>query len=117
MSSLIFSRTNALRHSVPLALVFGSLASASARVHAADSDSLDPVQLDEITVSAPAVKVVEHDATRAPIESRTITARIQVDPQALRTEYGALMLKPLDQPDERWCCDHRRHQLLSIIPQ
>jgi len=60
---------------------------------AAPALPFDPVQLDPITVSAPAAKIVDRDtATGAPIEQVTITARVQADPAALRTNYGALML-------------------------
>jgi UrcA family protein len=92
MTYLTSIRVNILSRILPVAFAVGAIALVSARAHAADSD-LDPVQLDPITVSAPAVKIVDRDAaTGAPIEQVTITARIQADPAALRTNYGALML-------------------------
>ena len=93
MTSLTSIRMNPLGRSLTVAFAVGALAFLSVRAHAADSDQLDPVQLDPITVSAPALKTVDRDAaTGAPIQVATVTARIQVDPAALRTEYGALML-------------------------
>ena len=89
MTYLTSIRANIL----PVAFAVGAIALVSARAHASDSDQFDPVQLDPITVSAPAVKIVDRDAaTGASIEQVTITARVQADPAALRTNYGALML-------------------------
>jgi hypothetical protein len=93
MTYLTSIRVNILGRVLPVALAVGAIALVSARAHAADPDQLDPVQLDPITVSAPAVKIVDHDpATGASIEQVTITARVQADPAALKTNYGALML-------------------------
>ena len=93
MTYLTSIRVNTLGRILPVAFAVGAIALVSARAHAADADQLDPVQLDTITVSAPAVKVVDRDAASgAPIEQVTITARVQADPAALRTNYGALML-------------------------
>jgi UrcA family protein len=93
MTNLTSIRVNILGRILPVAFAVGAIALVSARAHAADSDQLDPVQLDPITVSAPAGKVVDRDAaTGAPIEEVTLTARVQADPVALRTNYGALML-------------------------
>ena len=93
MTNLTSIRVNILGRILPVAFAAGAIALVSARAHAADPDQLDPVQLDPITVSAPAVKIVDRDtATGAPIEQVTITARVQADPAALRTNYGALML-------------------------
>ena len=93
MTNLTSIRVNILGHILPVAFAVGAIALVSARAHAADADQLDPVQLDPITVSAPAVKIVDRDAaTGAPIEEVTIKARVQADPVALRTNYGALML-------------------------
>ena len=93
MTYLTSIRVNILGRILPVAFAVGAIALVSARAHAADSDQLDPVQLDPITVSAPAVKIVDRDAaTGAYTEQVTITARVQADPAALRTEYGALML-------------------------
>ena len=92
MTYLTSIRVNILGRILPVAFAVGAIALVSARAHAADPDPLDPVQLDPITVSAPAVKIVDRDtATGAPIEQVTITARVQADPAALRTKYGALM--------------------------
>jgi hypothetical protein len=86
-------RVNILGRILPVAFLAGAIALLSARAHAADPDQLDPVQLDPITVSAPAAKIVDRDAaTGAPIEEVTLTARVQADSAALRTNYGALML-------------------------
>ena len=93
MTDLTSIRVNILGRILPVAFAVGAIALASARAHAADPDQLDPVQLDPITVSAPAAKIVDRDTlTGAPIEQVTITARVQADPAALRTNYGALML-------------------------
>ncbi len=93
MTNLTSIRVNILGRILPVAFAVGAIALVSARAHAADSDPLDPVQLDPITVSAPAAKVVDRDAASgAPIEEVTINARVQADPAALRTNYGALML-------------------------
>jgi hypothetical protein len=93
MTNLTSIRVNILGRILPVAFAVGAIALVSARAHAADSDQLDPVQLDPITVSAPAEKVVDRDAaTGAPIEEVTINARVQADPAALKTNYGALML-------------------------
>jgi hypothetical protein len=93
MTYLTSIRVNILGRILPVAFAVGAIALASARAHAADPDQLDPVQLDPITVSAPAAKIVDRDTlTGAPIEQVTITARVQTDPAALRTNYGALML-------------------------
>jgi len=88
MTYLTSIRVNILGRILPVAFAVGAIALVSARAHAADPDQLDP-----ITVSAPAVKIVDRDAaTGAPIEQVTITARVQADPAALKTNYGALML-------------------------
>jgi hypothetical protein len=93
MTYLTSIRMNMLSRILPVAFAAGAIALLSARAHAADTDQLDPVQLDAITVSAPAAKVVDRDAaTNAPIEQVTTTARVQADPAALKTNYGALML-------------------------
>lgn len=93
MTNFSCTRLNALPRSLPVALAVGGLAFAGARAYAADADSLDPVQLDPITVIAPSVKIVGRDAsTGAPIENATFSAEVRADPAALRTEYGALML-------------------------
>ena len=93
MTYLTSTRVNILGRILPVAFAVGAIALVSARAHAADLDQLDPVQLDPITVSAPAEKAIDRDAaTGAPIEQVTITGRVQADPAALRTNYGALML-------------------------
>jgi UrcA family protein len=94
MTYLTSSPVTRLSRSLHLALAVGALAFAGARVHAADADSLDPVQLDEITVSAPSAKTVGRDpATGGPIQQVTVTARVHADPASLKTEYGVLMLQ------------------------
>jgi hypothetical protein len=93
MTYLTSTRVNILGRILPVAFAVGAIALISTRAHAAEPDQLDPVQLDQITVSAPATKIVDHDAaTGATIEQVTITARVQADPAALKTNYGALML-------------------------
>jgi UrcA family protein len=92
MSYLTSIQVNPLSRSLPMALAVGALALMSARAHAADPDSLNPVQLDPITVSAPAENIVGRGEVGTPIEEVTSTARVQVDPKALTTEYGVLML-------------------------
>jgi UrcA family protein len=106
MTYLTSTRVNILGRVLPVAFAVGAIALVSARAHAADSDQLDPVQLDPITVSAPAVKIVDRDAaTNAPIEQVTRTARVQADPAALRTNYGALMLNYSVLDAARKACD------------
>jgi UrcA family protein len=98
-------RLNTLSRRLTLACAAGALAFASVGAGAADSDSLDPVQLDPIIVIAPTVKVVGRDAaTGAPIEEVTVSAQIPADPAALRTEYGALMLEYSVRDAARWAC-------------
>jgi hypothetical protein len=93
MTYLTSIRVNILGRFLPVAFAAGAIALVSARAHAADLDQINPVQLDAITVSAPAEKVVGRDsATGAPIEEVTVTASVQADPAALKTNYGALML-------------------------
>lgn len=93
MTYLTSIRVNTLGRILPVAFAAAAIALVSGRALAADADQLNPVQLDPITVAAPAAKVVDRDAaTGAPIEDVTITARVQADPAALKTNYGALML-------------------------
>jgi UrcA family protein len=91
MSYLTSIRMNAMRRSLPLAFAVGALA-LSAAAHAADPGQFNPVRLDPITVSAPSTNIVGRDAAGTPIEEVTSTASVQVDPVALTTEYGVLML-------------------------
>lgn len=78
MSYLTSIRVNILGRILPVAFAAGAIALVGARAHAADLDQLDPVQLDPITVTAPAVKIVDRDAASgAPIEDVTIKARVQ----------------------------------------
>jgi UrcA family protein len=93
MTHLTSIRVNILGRILPVAFAAAAIALVGARAHAADSDQLDPVQLDPITISAPAAKIVDrHTASFAPIQEVTVTARVQTDPAALTTDYGALML-------------------------
>jgi UrcA family protein len=83
---IIFGRTGALRTRLPTLLALGTLAFMSAGAYAAGPD--------EVTISAPSVKVVGHDeATNAPIEDVTKTATIQFDPVTLTTNSGVALLK------------------------
>jgi UrcA family protein len=91
MTYLTSIRMNTIRRSLPVAFA-GALALLSAAAHAADPDQFNPVRLDPITVSAPSTNIVGRDAIGTPIEEVTTTARVQVDPVALTTEYGVLML-------------------------
>jgi UrcA family protein len=94
MSNLTSIRENILGRILPVAFAAGAIALVSARAHAAETNGLNPIQLDPITVSAPTVKVIGRDAASgAPDEEVMVTARVEADPAALRTEYGALMLK------------------------
>jgi UrcA family protein len=92
MTNLTSIRMNTLGRSLPVALALAAIALVSARAHAADPDSFNPVQLDPITVSAPTENIVGRDDAGTPIEEVTSKARIEVDPAALTTEYGVLML-------------------------
>src|SRR5260370_957479 len=76
MSYLTSIQMNPLSRSLPMALAVGALALMSARVHAADPDSLNPVQLDPITVSAPAENIVGREEVGTPTEEGTSTARV-----------------------------------------
>src|SRR5258708_5796459 len=79
-------RGNALRRSLPIAFAIGALAVMSAGAHAQD--------LEEITISAPAVKTVRYElATFAPIEQSTVTARVAFDPVTLTTNSGVALFK------------------------
>jgi UrcA family protein len=94
MTDLPCTRLNPLCRRLPVALAVGGLAFAGARAYAVDADSLNPVQLDPITVIAPSVKILGRDAsTGASIENVAFSAEVRADPAALRTEYGALMLR------------------------
>jgi len=91
-------RVNTLRRSLPIALAIGALAVMSARARAQD--------LDEITISAPAVKAVGSDAaTLAPIEESTVTARVAFDPATLTTNSGVALLKDSVLEAARKACD------------
>ena len=92
MTYLTSIRMNTMRRSLPVAFAVGALALLSAGAQAADSDQFNPVRLDPITVSAPSTRIVGRDELGTPIEEVTSTARVQVDPAALATEYGVLML-------------------------
>ena len=91
-------RVNTLRRSLPIAFAIGALAIISTRAHAQD--------LDEITISAPAVKIVGRDpATLAPIEESTVTARVAFDPVTLTTNSGVALLKDGVVDAARRACD------------
>jgi len=84
--STVSIQPNVLRGSLTVALAIGALTVLTARAHAAE--------LDPITLSAPTVKVVGHDpATEAPIEKRTVTARIAADAETLTMDSGVVLLK------------------------
>jgi UrcA family protein len=77
--------TNAFRIQLPVAFTIAALAILSAPAQAADPD--------EITISAPHVRVVGRDlGTGAPIEETTREARIAVDPATLTTNSGVALL-------------------------
>jgi UrcA family protein len=79
-------RVNTLRRRLPIALAIGALAAMSAGAHADN--------LDEVTISAPATKIVGRDyATGAPIEQETVTANVKFDPVTLTTNSGVALLK------------------------
>jgi hypothetical protein len=70
---------------LPVAFAIGALAILSVRAEAAVPD--------EITISAPNVKVVGRDAaTGAPIEETTKKVRIAVDPVTFTTNSGVALL-------------------------
>jgi UrcA family protein len=78
----------ALRHDLPLALAFaiGTLSLACVSAYAAD--------LDPVTISAPAVKVVGQDSmTGAPIEQATATGVVKFNAVTLTTHSGVALLK------------------------
>jgi UrcA family protein len=94
-------RVNTLRRRLPIAFAIGALAVISANAHA---DSLD--NLDEITISAPAVKTIGYEAgTVAPIKQVTVTARVAVNPVALTTNSGVALLKDSVRAAAHKACD------------
>jgi UrcA family protein len=79
-------RRNILRRSLPLAFALGAIAVMSAHAQAAD--------LGAITISTPSVqKIGRDDATGAPIELVTVSARVKFDPVTLTTNSGVALLK------------------------
>jgi UrcA family protein len=97
-----FRRVTTVSSRIPAALavaVFtvGALGIFSGRAHAAD--------LEQITISAPNVKVVGHDyATGAPIEEATGTGQIKVDPVMLTTNSGVALLNDAVQDTAQKIC-------------
>jgi len=74
-----------LRKALPVALALG-LALVSAHAYAGDYE--------QITISAPRVKVVGRDpATLAPIEENVVTAHVSYDPVTLTLNSGVALLK------------------------
>jgi UrcA family protein len=97
-----FNRVTTVSSRIPAALVVavftvGALGIFSGRAHAAD--------LDQITISAPGVKVVGRDyATNAPIEEVTGTGQIKVDPVTLTTNSGVALLNDAVQDTAQKIC-------------
>jgi UrcA family protein len=78
-----------LRSGLLVAVTAAALSLLSARAHADD-----PEKVDVITVFAPAVRIVGHDAaTGTPIQEMRVTVRVQVDPVTLTTNSGVALLK------------------------
>jgi UrcA family protein len=78
---------NALRRGLPIAFAIGALAIMSASAHAEDD-------LDQITISTPAVKTLGYDfGIGAPIHETSVTANVKVDPAGLTTRSGVTLLK------------------------
>jgi len=100
---MFFSRATTVSSRIPAALAVavvtvGALGLFSGRAHAAD--------LDQITISAPSVKVVGRDyATNAPIEEVTETGQIKVDPVQLTTNSGVALLNDAVQNAAQKICD------------
>jgi UrcA family protein len=98
-----FRRVSTVSSRIPAALALavltvGALGIFSGRAQAAD--------LDQITISAPSVKVVGHDyATGAPIEETTGTGQIKVDPVQLTTNSGVALLNDAVQDTAQKICD------------
>ena len=91
------TRTNAFRRTLPIAFAIGALALISARAHAQD--------LDEVTVSAPAVKTVGREFPGlAPIERSTVAARVTFDPVTLTTNSGVALLRDSVREAARKAC-------------
>jgi UrcA family protein len=66
----------------------------------------DPNQVDQVTVYAPAVRVVgRDDATLAPIEQRTVSVRVHFDPPTLTTNSGRALLDDSVNAAARQACD------------
>jgi UrcA family protein len=81
-------RPGALRRDLPLTLAF-AISTLSLACVSANATDLDPV-----TVTAPAVKIVGWDSmTGAPIEQTTVTGVVKFDPVTLTTHSGVALLK------------------------
>ena len=79
-------RGNPLRTVLPVAFLVTALAALSTRANAE--------QFDEITISAPSVKVVGYDdSTRAPRKEITVVAHVKTDPVVLTTNSGVALFK------------------------
>jgi UrcA family protein len=97
-TSTASSHANTLRRSLPIAFAIGALAILSARAHAED--------LDQITISAPAVKTLRYDfGIGAPIQEASVTARVKIDPVTLTTNSGVALLKESVRDAARKACD------------
>jgi UrcA family protein len=70
------------------------------------SGSASAADLDQITISAPKVRVVAHDyATGAPVEEATATGSIKVDPVTLTTNSGVALLNDAVQAAAQQLCN------------
>jgi UrcA family protein len=105
-SSTLTSANSLFRKNLSIALAMGALAALSAQAHGGD--------LQEITISAPAVKVVGYSAaTRAPIEEVTVTARVAFDPATLTASSGVALLKQSVAQAARKACDAAGPQIFD----
>jgi UrcA family protein len=96
------SRAGGLRRNLALAFLGGFAALGVMASAYAD----DPNQVDQITVYAPAVKIVGHsESTLAPIVQRTATVRVHFDPPTLTTNSGRALLDDSVHDAARQACD------------
>jgi UrcA family protein len=90
-------RSNALSRSVPIAFAIAALAFVSARAYAYPPD--------QITLSAPVVKVVGYEQdTQGPIKQSAVTAHVRFDPVTLTTNSGVALLKDSVEEAARKAC-------------
>jgi UrcA family protein len=87
-------------------LSFASLVALSLLGASANAYADDPNQVDQVTVSAPKVRVIGHDeASLAPIEQRAVSIRVHFDPPTLTTNSGRALLDDSVNAAARQACE------------